>query len=1226
MSVWFVRLWPFPMKIRTFNSNLVAAIDNDTGVLDRNLPVYISDYDVRTVPSSSIEEVHVRWSTVGFVPSYEMAERILHVRLCASVRRTPSSTTPLTEMTFLLDFSRLGNQFMDRWNITLKGPLEGYLTDGMFGKCLSAYRHISYQYDATTFTLLLYVRDLPPIETSSDEPIDIFIDLSIKDDINDPDYPTAYPINIASIVYKIPINTPYRGKGVTVVMPMFICCPDQLKTMQLSSVDPLLEGAFNPEPEIRYLLDLQRIAAPERIDIQYIDAAALPPSEDNPVNWKEDFSMRSIAYFLQAFLSIVPEVSIIVLYSIETDISQPSYMTWLRDNVDQYDMVVQTQTLVKNTNWTTPAFQAAAQFYETVQQQLFANGKTFLVATGNNGTEENITSPNRGYDFNVASTFTIAVGGFQLARDPETRQYNLQGPYEGAPLSNGGYSNTIPRPSFQYGINYRNLYGRPDVAGYMGFYFATVNPPEVDSVYGTQLATVMLASLFVMIQERNERHPTNFKFALYRKGPTCIQQIYQGQNIGTTPVNRYDARNYPYWNPIVGMGNVHGGYFYEMCNVIRNFQVIQISSSNQLNHPMSFLNFMPPNTFGDLLTRQPAMGCSSIFSLFRIQRVTGSGDPVPDNEPIRNNDTVYLVDLTQRFALAYALDDEGKWYVVVSRVNYGSDALKWILRSPFESSPIGAPIYAFDLITILPSLQPLYSLSTRWNASGAAVPNAPSISQDVVNVPETFVLNIDPAATNSLDAILSALSNDLTGYSYYVNFNSFAEDVAQTRGDSVFLNNPDFVGMDSPPVEVYDARNRANTTRVSPKWGFALDPYPQWVLVPVPCTFSNPNCGPYQTQLLRGGQFMVFNTVLQSYMYAVENRNIPPERPMVYLRPISASVTDTLPFYTFVFTFTDETSLRTRISSPPLFTGTPPTVNGLPPNVVIDPFTAGLYIYNLFMDTGIGRDGQFITIGFLDADINQTADLLVEESVGDVILADEMGVYWVFKKYIATQATASRFIAYNDFVDVPQQNSTLALCARGSPTNVNNHAPSLRREGPVVDPAFYWFNVTNTSITDLNYPASASTIYGILNEGLTIYNVQATEWQILSLLEPSPPMDPNVVMALGVFGGPPQPVLLPEPFSNMPMAIRWNASTLNRFYAPPYDPYPGPVRRTNYLYLNTVYSLYTNNPQNYSGQLAGFLSSASNFGAAPSIVGTGIQPVMDGDSNTFFLLLPLTPS
>lgn len=1209
------------MKIQTFDSNLIQAIDESTAVPDRNLPVYVSDYDVYAAPSI-VEVVDVEWSTVGFVPSYVARERVFHLRLCASIRR-PVQSAPLSEITFVFDFSRLGRQFTDQFNITLQGPLEGYVTEGEFIRCLSAFRHVSYNYDASTFKLLLYVRDLPPIQLPPGEPTTLFIDLSIKDDIDDPDYPVYYPRDAALLVMRIPIGTPFQGQGIRVVMPMFVCCPEELKALQLSSIDPNTEGAFNPVPEILALFTMQGLIEPESIEIDYIDVSGLPLQEEDPVDWKENEVMRIMAFLLEILFSIVPDCTVTILYSIVgEDVQRPSYMTWLSENVEKYDIVLQTTTPIKASTWDLPAFNQTTEFYETIQRRLHDYRRVFVTRGGNDGTDKTLLYPNTDYNFNLCSPLSLAIGSFELDRNPVTQEYRPSGPYKASPFNSGGYCNFVNRPNSQYGYNYRNGYGRPDLASYGGAYIGVIHPPEPELVAGTDCAAAILTALFVMLLQKTQRRVWDFKFIMYRKGMTILEQLYSGQNIGSNADNKFNAKNYPYWNPIVGFGKFNGESLFDICDVIRNNQVIQLSSTRRMNHPIAFVNAMPPNPFGDLLTRQPVMGCSSIFSLFVVKRADGFVPPSQNTEPIRGNDQVYFVDVTGRFALAYAIDDNGKWFMLLSKVNYESSAQKWILTFASDRASRD-PIYAFEEVEIAPLLQPLYSMTTKWNANGAVLANSPSISTDVIEPAETFVLCSDPASTPFLNEIVASLTDDLMTYSYYVNLSTLDEDPSSSRGDQVYLNNPDFLSMESDVDAIANARNRAYTQDISPKWGYAFDPYPQWVLVPVPCTFNNPLSKPYEPRMLRNGQYMIFNTLLQSYLYIPDTTFVAPDTPSAYLKPLHSDMRDEMPFYSFVFDISDTTQIVSRVPAGPIFTGLRPypTPVPLPPTVRIEAFLATFLIYNFRMDTEPIRDGVFVSSRLKSANTPVTDALLIDQSIGDTTTKGDINLYWVFKRYIATRATATRFIAYNDFPEsLPQENAGLTLSASGSPSNVNNHAPSLREQPVAIDFAFFWFNYTDSSITDINFPESTESTYGILNEGLSSANPNATQWRIRSLYKP-PNDDPSFAYALGVYGAPPQPSLLRDPFASAPDAVRWNATTLNTFYTPPYGRFNGPLRRSNYLYMNSMYTLYSMNPLSKPSGQAGFLSSAKNDGAAPSIQGTGIEPIMSGDVNTVFLLV-----
>ena len=1207
------------MKIRTFDSNLQTAISEDPSIPDRNLPVYVTNYDV-TLSSSLATRTDIVWSTVGFIPSYQDRERILHISLCSRVRNVEGGDN-LANLTYIFDFSALGQQFIDEFNITLKGPLEGYMTYANVIRTLSSLRYVWYEYDASVYRLLLHVRDLPPVDVDPGEWRTLYLNISIKDDVNDQDYPQEFPLTIANQILKIPINTPLKGSGIRIVLPMFICCPDELKTLQLSTLDPELEGAFNPIPEIRYLLDTQGISIPPVFSIEYIDADANPASPDPPIPWKLDVNMRQMAYMLQVLFSLLPQCTAIVLYSYAVNETNPSYLTWLQENIDQYDIVVQTQYLGSPVPWTLDRFDTTAQRYNDVQQLLYTNHRPFLVASGNAGTEDSITYPSLLYDFNFASIYPIGVGAFQLARNPATNTYSLVGPYEVSPNSNGGYCNTVARPEAQYGLNARNLYGRPDLAGYYGWYVCTMNPPSYDSVVGTQFSAVLMGALFGMVMEQTQRREWEFKFILYRKGLTIIEEFFEGHNTGTYPYARYLAEYYKFWNPMIGMGNLNGQYLLDICRVIRNFQAVQLSASSAMNHPISFINAMPPNPFADLITRQPVMGCSSIFSLFYIKRVDGNDPPINDEEPIRGNDEVYFVDITERYALAYAIDDNGKWFVLLSKVNYGSSAQKWILTFPTEPTS-RKEIYAFDDVVVGAKLQPLYTLTSKWNAGASSVPNSPSISYDFIT-PEYFVLCTDPASNIFLADIVAYISNDITGYSYYVNFASTVGGAEEGRGDLLYLNNPDFVGMDSESEEVYDARNRLYNEFLTPRWGYKFDPYPQWVLVPVPSLCYNTLNVPYQPQLLTNAQFMIFNTVLQSYLYIPENKYVPPERPVPYLKPLTPNITNTIPFDAFVFTISDSVYINSpRAQYFQLFRGSGPVKPGMPPNTKIDPFLTQAYIYNWNLNTDSPGDLTRLSNALVSPILAETDKLQAQQADGDVHLGDEIIIYWVFKNYILTKTTPCRWIAYNDRGDSPQENSSLPLTAYGSSANVNDHAPSFLPETVITDLGYYWNCLPDTTVTDLNQPPSPAAEYGLLREGLSIANPAATEMFVNTLLRN--PADPNAVFGIGVFGNPPQPSLLENPVPGSVNALRWNMTTLNRFYTPPYPGNEGPLQRTNYFYMNTMYTLYSMNPLQLPTGTAGFLSSATGYGAAPSIVGTGVTPVMNGDNNTSFLLLPFT--
>ena len=1217
------------MKIWTFNTNLIDALNHDTSIPDRNLPVYLTNYTVSTTQSPAVT---VEWTTVAFLPSYEDRRRVFHLRMEVRVD-TITDAWRYGDTTFVLDFSAIDVTLYD---INVEGPLSGYGTlSGMPGTW-SVFPYVTYEYERDARRLLLHVRDLP---STVPLPGRLYLDIEIKDDVGSGEFPNLFPSQIASEIAKIP-RVASNGLGVRVVLPMFICCPDELKTMQLSSIDPELEGAFNPIPEIERLFELQNLPVPTgSFKIDYVDAEALPPSPEPPINWKENVLMRRVSFLLQVLFTVAPECKVIVLYSLAfTDVQQPPFMKWLLNNVSTYDIAFEVDAPINDTTWSLAPFQDTFQFYNNVQQVLYTSVVPYVAATASDGVENDVQYPDRTYRFNLASDFPIAVGGFTLrnaAPDGATASYSIYGPYEAWRFSAGGYCNTIERPPEQYGTNYLSSYGRPDVGAYATSYalVSDASSSQMFSASGTAGGCALLVGLFALIIAATDRR-WNFKLILYRKMSSLCTQYFAGQNVGNDPSNRFNAGLYQFWNPIIGMGNVNGSYLVSMCSVIRNFQRVQISTVLRMAPTMSFMNFMPPNPFADLIKRQPTMGPSSIFSLFYVKRVDGNNPPLNDGaSPIKSNDVVYFVDITESFALAYASDEDDKFYVVISTVDYASPAQRWILRNWVDPSSTD-PLYAFQDVMILPFLQPIYSLTTRWNATGSRVPNSPSISSNPLDV-EAFLLCTDPAADNFVDEIKKSIGNDLTGNSYYINVTysiTFAEggNINNVRTIKSYLTNPFEIGMESQDTLVYQSRNElVQENGLKPVWTTAFDAYPQWVLIPVPCADQNPFAYAYQTELLDGGQYMIFNPILQSYLYTV-NFPVPgPQRLEAQLRmqPLTPVLKEGIPFNAFVFRFSSETStLSQQVFSATkmakMFSGlnpytiNPPVYN---PNIV-PPFQ--LVRRRMYMTTRAGfrffqnqpqissaQTNLFFVVGRpLLEDPNETErDIHVVRQVGpavnfgDQTPSNRLDVEWVFKKYIVSETTPCRLMsvypyANNNIGSAFYTGASISLLGVGNP---NSHRPSMDTRF-LDNTSVFWYIVSDETVTDLRQGITPSSTYGLLIEGLTT-SLDGVFDPTISQLSIDSVVDKPAEQSIGVFGQLPEATILPNPFPASRDAIRWNA-TSTFFFSGLSQPQPV----SGYLYLFEIYTFYTMTPVTVGSQRYYALSTTpSQQNISPSI-----QPIV----------------
>ena len=1166
------------MKI-TSNQNLVKAIENQDGILDRNLPVYIRDYTV-TVATRHMAKAAVLWSTVSFIPSYVDRKRILNIHLALSVLAPLGPfTTNLEDLTFIFDFSSFLSFLRERFEITIDGPLEGNISFGSDTSSFNAYRYVSYMYRDYSQQLYLTLKNLDFV--TSTYPMTIYLNISIRDDVDDPAvYPTLFPILVSDNIYRMPENTS-RGQGVTVVMLLLCCCPDELKTLQLSTIDINNPDAFNPTAEIEYLLARQGITLPEDgFNFTFTPAADFLPSTDEPIPWRDSILMVHMVYELQSLYSNVPDASVIILYDYLPNPYNPEYITWLKNNVSRYDIAALSQSINLLADWDESAFDDAQEFYNDALHFLYLNRKPIIICSFNEGTNARITFPEHGYNFVITNPDSITSGSFALT--PESN-YNIDGPYKGSFYSNGGYCNRVSKPSDQFDIVYGSQYGSPDLAGYFGSYFFCSTYGYLEQAAGSSFTPQPLAALFAKIYLNSQKRNWDFKFILQRKGLTLFSYLSRGVNVGTSLDTQYYCAEFYYWNPVVGLGNLMYDAFYEICNVMKNNTYVQVSNFG-LNNQLSFLNIMPQNTFNDFIFRQPVFGFSSIFSFFKIYRdVSGSGTPPKDDNPLLTGMNIYLVDITERYALSYAYDETNHLYILLQDFNYGSSFQQWRIQNA-ESPSVVSFLYAFDQITLSPKESSGSYLSSLWNANGSMRPSCPSIKGGGVGISEIFCFNTDPTVRDALPNILQTLSDDTYTYSYYVNFTYLLPD-----DKLVFLSNPSFLSIKPPdddPNALYFARDEAHSGELTPRWG-RFEEYPQWILIPLNI--------PYSSTMHVNSAYLIFNTVNLSYLFLDAQNNT------IFMKPISASLTDEIAFTQFIFNI-DQFGV-----SGDLFYPKEAVKPGLPPSVSFNLARSATTVYTKQM-TSEPYNGNYSYYAWDKPYVDgQELEVIVKETLPDAS-EEYIVIYWVFKRYIVDYTRVCRIVAYNDLTTAQEYNGYVVSANPGQ-FNQQNHAPSM---DPRVDStgAIWQFTSDTYVVDEYTNPLAPESRYIFIDENLR--QMSQTNLRAISLL--SSPGVPD--QAIGVYGNYPQPKMLPYNFSTFPNAVYWSVSTINKFSKP-----PNKVERSNYFYVGTTYTLYSFNED----PKGGFLSSGRVGGIpgwAPSTYHTPStsNPYILGNANTIFTI------
>lgn len=1133
----------------TANHNLIQAIQNQDGITDRHLPIYIRDYIV-TIPSQYMSKINLLWSTVSFLPSYVEFKRILNIKLGASIIAPLGPYhSSLANLSFTFDFSELNDFLKDIFLVSVEGPIEGNISFGESSETFNANNYVDYDYQFLNGILTLFLKNLTFEITSF--PMTLYMNINIRDDIDDQSYPRLFPSQVAKNILAMPsIDISNNGNGVTIVMLLLFCCPNELKTLQISTTDISLPGAFNPTFDITNLLLEQGIPIPgEGFDFRFQPARTFESVDVEPIDWKQSSSMVQINYDMQNLYTSVPNASVIILYDdfSNINIQEPSYMSWLNNNTNEFDIVLLTGYVVRQTQWTPTPFSETETFYEDVLTNLENLKKPVITICDEDGTNETLQFPSPKYNFVAANTKTLTLGGIQLST---INNYLIQGPYSADTESGGGYCSETLKPPYQTEYVVAAKYGRPDFAGYSRDLIFSLNG-NPSSSYGLGFAIQPLAAIFAKIYVATQKKDWDFKFIVYRKGSSLCKSIVTGQN------QQYECSRFAHcsWNPVTGFGNMNFNTLYQMCHVIRNNTLIQISNID-LPGSLSFLNSIPNNPFSNIISTQPVFGFSSIFSFFKIyttNTIFPSTIPIAQT-PILTNSSVYLLDMTEQYALAWGLDENSKLYVFLQNVNYGSTFQQWRLFDPSNTSVI-RPIFAFDPLTLSPVTYLSQYLSGRWNANGSSKPSCPSISNSSTST-ERFVFNTDNSVDVYVNDIRYQKLNDNV-WSYYTNFTYYNPEPSSRS--LFYLRNANLLSLNSPPTSIYNARQEAQEFDRTPRWG-DFNEYPEWVLIPLNVDYDpTMYVGDVDDENSTVGTYLIFNTVTLSYLFFGFGK--------ILEKAISTDLfeDDTNPYRfhinQFIFGLSTLVELNNKVDPEDLFSPTVPPKEGLPEN---SPYEISKRENIVVLHVETNPDGYFQRCAWKIPITNMVGEELKDGLFTDEIDGFSLTLYWVSKRYMVVNETEDvRLIAYNGLQDDEQMNNGFAISSNPDPQNVNNNAPSMSENVNV--PSTRWRLTNNSKVKD----RTSNFFYIYYDENLK--HASQTNLRIISANDPS-------FRAIGVDGDIPQPRLVDR---NTPVISEWSVTTTS-FPRP-----PNTRQRRNYLYKGEVYSFYSYN-EILTG---GFLSS-----------------------------------
>ncbi|MGI8989982.1 MAG: S53 family peptidase [Bryobacteraceae bacterium] len=207
--------------------------------------------------------------------------------------------------------------------------------------------------------------------------------------------------------------------------------------------------------------------------------------------------------------------------------------------------------------WTSQALQAM----NAALQDAAAMGVTVTVASGDNGSSDDVKDGKQHVDFPAASPFVLACGGTKLqasgSQISSEEVWNETAAGEGA--TGGGVSNLSPLPDYQKSAGIppnvdTGFVGRgvPDISGDADpttGYFVRVNGQDM-VIGGTSAVAPLWAGLAALINQQLGHSLGFVNPRLYSIPASCFRDITAGNN------GAYSAG--PHWDACTGLGSPNG--------------------------------------------------------------------------------------------------------------------------------------------------------------------------------------------------------------------------------------------------------------------------------------------------------------------------------------------------------------------------------------------------------------------------------------------------------------------------------------------------------------------------------------------------------------------------------------------------------------------------------------------------------------------------------------------
>jgi kumamolisin len=180
-------------------------------------------------------------------------------------------------------------------------------------------------------------------------------------------------------------------------------------------------------------------------------------------------------------------------------------------------------------NWTHQAMTTL----DAACQSAAALGVTITVASGDNGSSDDVSDGKDHVDFPASSPHVLACGGTRLVGSGSTISKETVWNDPGGGATGGGFSSFFPRPTWQASANTRNWRGVPDVAGDADpetGYIIRVDGHTMP-IGGTSAVAPLWAGLIAVANQQNGKPAGFIQPAIYAaKNKGAFNDVVSGNN------------------------------------------------------------------------------------------------------------------------------------------------------------------------------------------------------------------------------------------------------------------------------------------------------------------------------------------------------------------------------------------------------------------------------------------------------------------------------------------------------------------------------------------------------------------------------------------------------------------------------------------------------------------------------------------------------------------------